>query len=53
MKKIVACLLSVVFAATAICGCSNDPWAAKTDSYTISKSDYETLMVYQEYKAYR
>ncbi len=53
MKKIVAFLLSVAFAVTALCGCSYDPWAVKTNSYTISKSDYETLMIYQVYKAYR
>lgn len=53
MKNIIACLLSVVLAATAICGCSYDPWAAKTDSYTISKSDYEAIMIYLEYRAYR
>lgn len=53
MKKIVALLLSAAFAVTALCGCSYDPWTVKTDSYTIIKSDYETLMVYQEYKAYR
>lgn len=53
MKKIVACLLSAAFVVTTVCGCFYDPWAVKTNSYTISKDDYKTLMIYQEYKAYR